>query len=1254
MLAGLAAQLRPDTLKAFPEQTPPGCPALWADYRLIPHYRTPSTLDTIISRTHPGHDAYVSEVYAEEVSEILAKWSAALREDPRNLGPMVDVLSPNVAATALRPFTERSLRNRSGLQIWRSEFVSAPSLGREAFVQELAAFGARASHLRTVAFEVAGLTIKQESPLVFATRIRYDLVGSTSGKDSDERTGSWNIEWGREANARLSIRDWRALEEIHSYAAAPIYQDITVWALGENPSFHEQMLRGTEYWRSVLDAACGIDVYGNNGVACGDIDNDGFDEIYVCQPAGLPNRLYRNRGDGRFDDITEAAGVGVLDATSSAIFADLQNLGNQDLIVVRTSGPLLFRNAGKGKFQLQPDVFRFAHSPQGSFTGTAVADYDRDGWLDVYFCLYSYYEGIDQYRYPTPYYDARNGPPNFMFRNNRDGTFSDVTESSGLNQNNDRFSFDCGWCDYNDDGWPDLYVVNDFGRKNLYRNNGNGTFTDVAEEAGVVDVGPGMSSTWFDYDNDGRQDLYVCDMWEPAGTRISTQPEFMKAAPESVRALYRRHAKGNSLYHNQGNGNFADRSATAGVEKAGWSWMCSAWDFDHDGYSDIYVATGMISGPQRYDLQGFFWRQVVSQSPPSATQSRPYEEGWNAINELIRSDGTWDGYQRNAFFANNGDGTFSHVAGAVGLDFTEDSRAFALADLDHDGSLELVLKNRLGPQLRVLRNVMQGRGNSISLRLRGHQSNRDAIGATVTVEAPGLRQVKFLHAGVGFFAQHTKELFFGLGQHQGAVRATVRWPNGLVQAFAGLPANHRIGLEEGSNEYSAEAFAAPAAIPPTALIEPKAEPAPDCFETWLLDPLPAPQFTLPGLDGRTYSLADFRGRTVLLHFWDTAASACTPALEQFQRRYSAWLENGLQMLAVHANAGSNAETVRELAQKKRLTFPILLASDDMLGVSNLLYRYLFDRRRNLGIPTSFLIDAIGQIVKVYQGPLDVAKLEEDLGRIPQTPEQRQIRALPFPGRYYGGEFHRFLFTYGVAFFRAGYYDEALAWFHQVVNKYPEYASAYYNLGTIYLNKGMLPQAEENLRRATELRPLDASAWNNLGMAVAQQGRPQAAIQYFQEAIRHNSQHVVALENLGKVYQDLGRFEDAQRVFERALSINPQSPEANYHLGMLFAQHNDADQAHVFLQRAIQLRPNYPDALNNLGVLNIREGNLRKAAVALSECIRVAPGFDVAYLNLAKVYVGMGKPEEARNTLQKLLQVHPGNPAALQALQQLAP
>ncbi|MBZ5514024.1 MAG: VCBS repeat-containing protein [Acidobacteriia bacterium] len=732
--------------------------SLFTDYRILPHYRTRSPLEELIRKARQKEDDYPSEKYGREIERRFAQWADALGKNKDDLRGLAALLSPQLAAASPRPQALHEIPDSSIVKVQRASFSSELSLGREAFLEEFRSSLVLISELLVAEFKVADLEITSSSPLRTTTQVRYTLVGTGAGLDRLQRIGLWQIEWEQGPEGRLLARTWEPLSETQSLSSQPIFVDITSAALKDVSSYRAQLLPGTDFWRTVLDAATGIDIYGNNGIAAGDYDNDGFDDLYICQPSGLPNRLYRNRGDGTFEDVTEAAGVGVLDNTPCALFADINNNGHQDLVVVTANGPLLFLNQGDGKFRLKPEAFRFAQPPQGTFTGAALGDYDRDGRLDIYFCLYSYYKGLEQYHFPVPYYDARNGPPNFLFHNEGDATFRDVTAAAGLNENNDRFSFDCNWCDFDNDGWPDLYVVNDFGRKNLYHNNRNGTFTDIAEEAGVVDVGPGMSSCWFDYDNDQNFDLYVSDMWEASGMRLTSQRSFLDRLPADVRAHFRHHAKGNSLFHNLGNGRFEDRSAAAGIEKAGWSWSCHAWDFAHNGRSHLYIANGMISGPSRDDLESFFWQQVVSQSPADAHPTLPYELGWNAINELIRSDGTWAGYLRNVSFYNNGDGTFSNISGVTGLDFADDSRAFALADFDHDGRLEVALKNRTGPQLRILRSEVAELGNSLALRLRGTASNRDAVGAVVILETAEGRQTKILQAGTGFPSEHTKEL----------------------------------------------------------------------------------------------------------------------------------------------------------------------------------------------------------------------------------------------------------------------------------------------------------------------------------------------------------------------------------------------------------------------------------------------------------------------------------------------------------------
>ena len=1152
---------------------------------------------------------------------------------------------------------------RSGaLEIHRRTFASQGRLRGSDFLRELQSDLSVFSNFLTAEFQVTCIQAAPPSasapmPGVLKTRVRYDIVGSGGDFYREQRVGQWELEWSASRNDEYRIRKWLAFDETRSRAVAPVYAEISQDAFGSNSSYASQLLRGVDYWRTVLDGACGIDIYGHNGVSVGDIDNDGFDDVYICQPAGLPNRLFRNRGDGTFEDITDGTGLGILENTACALFADLNNDGWQDLIVVRTNGPLLFLNQGGGKFRRQPDAFQFARPPQGTFTGAAAADYDRDGWLDVYFCLYVYYQGTDQYKYPLPYYDAENGPPNFLMRNNRDGGFRDVTAEAGLDKNNTRYSFCCGWSDFNRDGWPDLYVVNDFGRKNLYRNNGDGTFTDVASQAGVEDVGAGMGVCWFDYDNDGVEDLYVADMWSAAGKRVSMQPEFQPDAPEEIKTLYRKHARGNSLFRNNNNdGAFRDTSTSAGVEMGRWSWCSDAWDFDHDGFPDLYITDGMVTGASRDDLNSFFWRQVIANSPADVKLAPDYEQGWSAINELIRSDGTWSGFERNVFYANNRDGTFSDVSGAVGLDFPEDGRAFALGDFDHDGRLEILLKNRNGPQVRLLKNVMKELGPSIAFRLRGTKSNRDAIGAVITVEIESGRQTCTLQAGSGFLSQHSKEIFFGLGEAGGPLTASIRWPSGLVQELHDLPSNHRVWVEEGSalirvDPFKAQRFDSSANPKPR-----MPEKLPLTVETWLLAPIAAPDFALPELAGRTETLSSFRGKTVLLNFWTTQSENCQRGLRLFEQLHNGWATQGLHLLTVNLDNPRELQKIQALTRERHWSFPILQGSEDVAGIYNILYRYLFDRHRDLVVPTSFLIDMKGNVVKVYQGPVNSEHLEQDVRQIPQSAEDRLAKALPFPGVTDASEFRHNYLSFGSVYFQRGYFNQAEASFQQVLRDNAESAEALYGLGSVYLKQNKNAAARETFERVIKLSAsypdTVPNAWNNLGLLATREGRMAEATRYFQEALRLSPNHLIALENLGNAYRQQGNWDEARRVLSDAVAVKPDDADANYSLGMVFAQLNDTDQPYDYLQKALKLRPAYPEALNNLGVLYLRTRRRDEAVASFEQSIRVAPEFDQSYLNLAKVYALEGNRDQARAVLLDLLKRYPNHPQAQKALAEL--
>jgi Flp pilus assembly protein TadD/peroxiredoxin len=640
--------------------------------------------------------------------------------------------------------------------------------------------------------------------------------------------------------------------------------------------------------------------------------------------------------------------------------------------------------------------------------------------------------------------------------------------------------------------------------------------------------------------------------------------------------------------------------------------------------------------------------------------SQNYEQGWNAINELIRSDGTWSGFERNVFYANNRVGTFSDVSAIVGLDCIEDSRSFVLGDFEHDGRVEVILKNRNGPQLRVLKNVMAELSPAIAFRLTGKKSNRDAIGAAVTVETPSGKQTRWLQAGSGFLAQHSKELLFGLGEAQGPVSASIRWPSGLVQNLHDLPINHRIWVEEGSPPTRMEPFqaaAAPRSGSPSESFSSTNRALPDSVESWLLVPVAAPDFSLSDLAERAQKLSSGHGKPQVVYFWSAASPSSETDLAALDRSYPRWLQAGLRLFAVNADdsAGPSADA-SSLAPYRRLSFPVFPYSPDVVAIYNILFRSLFDRHRDMPLPTVFLLDETGAIVKIYQGPISVERIDEDFRHIPQTATERLAKALPFPGVSEITEFSRNYLSLGSVFFDRGYMEPAESFFRQALRDDPSSAEALYGLGSVYLQQQKAAEARASFEQALKLQPgypaTVPNAWNNLGILAAREGHTNEAVRNFQRALQMDPDHVIALQNLGNAYRQDKDWENAKSTLQRAIELSPENAEANYSLGMVFAQLGDTEHAYEYLQHALAARPEYPEALNNLGILYIRTQRPDQAENSFRESIRVAPEFDQAYLNLARLYAIEHEPQNARAVLLDLLKQHPGHPQAEKELEQL--
>jgi Flp pilus assembly protein TadD/peroxiredoxin len=421
-------------------------------------------------------------------------------------------------------------------------------------------------------------------------------------------------------------------------------------------------------------------------------------------------------------------------------------------------------------------------------------------------------------------------------------------------------------------------------------------------------------------------------------------------------------------------------------------------------------------------------------------------------------------------------------------------------------------------------------------------------------------------------------------------------------------------------------------------------------ETWLLEPLKAPAFSLPDLSGKMRELRQSQGSFVLLNFWTTTNPLCREQLRLLHQQKSTLATNQVEVLAVNVDEEANVSAARSMAAKEGFFFPVLFATEDVAGIYNIIYRYLFDRRRDLAIPTSFLLDKAGMIVKVYQGPIDNKQLLADASSIPITAGERMKKAIPMKGELYQNAFQRNDFTYGVAMFQHGYFDQAAESFQQVVAAKPNDPEGYYNLGTLSLRRGNFAEARQYLEQTLKLRPNYPEAWNNLGMMAAQQGRPDEAIQAFQQSLQLRPTYAIALLNLGNVYRRQGAFAKSEESLNHALEIQPGDPEINYSLGMLYAQQEQLQRASDYLKKAVALRPDYPEALNNLGVLFVRLQDYSKAEEQFKTCIQLVPNFDQSYINLARVYVMQSDKAKAREVLQELLRLQPQNANAKKAME----
>ncbi|MCP5021533.1 MAG: CRTAC1 family protein [bacterium] len=741
----------------------------------------------------PRGDKWPSEAFALWVEE---QWRGFL--DPSTT-PQLFVSPRLQAPKSLEPKGWHALPASECVQAKQSEEFEPPVVIEHAgWTQVLRAFLSIPGELQLAEggdqgamVQVYRVTALADDQFQIEARIR---VWSRGGRSAWCRTLESTQVWQAGKSPRM-LR-FQPLQVQDALSPAPLFQDLTriVLPVSLVPA-HSLYAGGTELTgRHDRLFPKSTQYLGMHGLAVGDVNGDGLEDIYVARSGGIANHLFIRQPDGTLQDGTLEAGVADLNDTSGVLICDLDGDGARDLVA--GLGPLLVIswNDGRGTFSERTTL---TQGPNASMVySICAADADGDGDVDLYDTRY--FEGGRQGAAPTPYQDANNGAPNSFWRNGGSREFAEATKESGLDMANRRFSLAALWEDLDADGDLDLYVTNDFGRNNLYRNDG-GHFVDIAGSSDAIDMAASMGISAADVDRDGNMDLYISNMYTPAGERIVRNARFQKHADAMVRASYLGHSRGNSLLMGQGNGQFQLRGDMAGTGPSGWSWGSVFMDFDMDGLPDLVAPNGFATGKKREDLASFFWRVVVNASPLPGASDDTYLRGWQCITQTAVEDGySWNGHERHHAYWNVGDGKFADISAVSGLDLLEDGRCAAVVDWDLDGKPDLWLAHRSAPVLRFMHNRIGSSGHWVSLELVGRAPNTEAIGALVHVRQGEKNSQARVYAGESYLGGGSKRRLFGLGSDDADVLVTITWPDGETQALDPLAVDHLYRVEQGA------------------------------------------------------------------------------------------------------------------------------------------------------------------------------------------------------------------------------------------------------------------------------------------------------------------------------------------------------------------------------------------------------------------------------------------------------------------------
>ncbi|MEL7499663.1 MAG: FG-GAP-like repeat-containing protein [Planctomycetota bacterium] len=1211
-------------------------------------------------------------------------------------------------------FQERFKNEQLVVRRWRTHKDAPQFIGQEGFVQFLKNLGTIHSgldqfriDLKAYASEVDNdvLKIRLVAEAFGNSEQAYEAIADTGFRmRAIQSTSIWETTWRRNESAANSLNQFTLLsakvlakEVVSSLLQSDqLFVDCTASILKDTDA-SKQLQYGVDQWSRKVP---GIDINGTQGIAIGDANNDGMDDLYVCQSHGLQNRLLIQNADGTVNDQSEQSRTDILDQTNTALFIDIDNDGDQDLVVGTDETLVLLSNDGRGLFQIERRI-----AVGRNARGLSAADFDLDGDLDLFVCKF---EDInrqsDVLMFPTNLKDPTDGGRNVLLRNDEGYRFTDVTEIAGLSSENHKYSRSAVWFDHDRDGDPDLYVANEFSGDQLWENDG-GTFSEVSQTAGIRETGRHTSASVADFNSDGMEDVFVATDVSLAGYRVlkglanvqstaepssssptnrpadsdqatneedsvktfaiansglavessSTREEDLTVYQEMLTESQIRYNMDGRPYHS-----YFLRSPIFNSESA---YGTAAVDLNNDGKQDLVVANGGFTRVAKQDLTELFYSQAFrdtdafvwkDQSKTPVSRELQLTRTAHEMADLCRSGYSLGAAQRNRCYLNIGSG-FANVSALTGVDFPDDARSVSVVDWDQDGDQDLIFSCRSAPQLRVLSNQLNRKDSSVAFDLEGTESNRDAIGARVELFLEGAQSpmVRTVQAGSGALSQSSKRILFGIPQRAEIQKAVVHWPSGLTQAFESITAGAEYNVIEGREllkETVSERFGL--GMRQDSLIATLAVPEPET-RSYFYPRAPLTTLQVQVEENKWANLTP-QNKPMLMLFWSRDAES-DEWLRRLKSDNSELKETELDVMAILVDPGSTVEHQWRYALQTMNSLEYDGSWSTLAPSSNQLLEYFygewFNHRHPPECPFALLVNADQRVCAQYTlDSYSASKLIADASRSASDDFEFR-RAYSHTGTWIADQRETKTNRLRVRFHELGYArvadeldqlsDRQRA--HELTQKAIELgAQGDFVVAQRYFQKAISINSECIGAFIGEAELLTRIANSQPADDAKRYQMQVRAMELFDAALSINPVNLNAVLGKAQVAIELDRRTEALEQLQSFLVVEPKRYEVHALVGRLLFNQKKYEEAAMHLALAFDYRPNLPHLAGDLGFLYLVSGQDKDARKFLRLAHRLQPSDENVLRLLAESEFITGNFEAAVELFQQFNQLDPNH------------